>query len=405
MATGRTFRAFFSHAGHDARTDVALIDHCSVELEKRAKSRLQPHSLDVWRAENEIRAGQDWRETYLEAARDSHFLIVVLTPGWMASKHCRAEYNEFRKIEKTLPRGDYILPIVTREISELNLGTYDDDDMAVYNDLKRRQRKSLPVEDFLNMTGSQRDLAIEAIAGEFEAMIARRLAFERKAAARAVTRTPVARPAARAEPPRRTKKPIEFPAHDYLQDCKVFIEPRGPDATARQVFAQVDFVERLYILDAGKPIDFGVYRVTLALSNEGPGRIERAQSLENHRVGTHDTYYLDRSNADKILVQADAPDENGRLGEQALQPCVYDNYHATIAVASPEVEADKLRARIEVSVSTEGLCFPGARAGPGSPRLGKLADAVLARFIEKNLVLPDTRRAVREFPVTERGKK
>jgi hypothetical protein len=52
----------------------------------RMSKHLEKAGFDVWIDKMELQAGEDWRDAIDQAIRDSLALIVVLTPGAVASQ-------------------------------------------------------------------------------------------------------------------------------------------------------------------------------------------------------------------------------------------------------------------------------------------------------------------------------
>ncbi len=47
----------------------------------------------------EIKVSEDWRHRILQSLRNSHLLLIILTPNYLVSEHCKWELNEYLKYE------------------------------------------------------------------------------------------------------------------------------------------------------------------------------------------------------------------------------------------------------------------------------------------------------------------
>ena len=86
MKAHPTFRTFFSFAHHDAETDPKIITAFTVALERRVNAKLANARFEIWRDTDGLRTGDKWEPKLEEVLRDSHVLIVLLTPKWIESR-------------------------------------------------------------------------------------------------------------------------------------------------------------------------------------------------------------------------------------------------------------------------------------------------------------------------------
>ena len=117
---------------------------------------------------------------------------------------------------------------------------------------------------------------------------------------------------------------------DFVSSAEVVIDPKR-DERERGVYAQVDFVERLYVETSRARIEFGVRRAYVMVDNEGPGRLARTDHLRG--TATHrNARFVSLHDAPEAVSLCIDPD-TGRtcLADLALPPTPQENYLCQIA--------------------------------------------------------------------------
>jgi hypothetical protein len=191
------FQAFFSYAHADAELDPDLFEAFSAELEKRASALLVNGDIHIWRDTQKIRTGQKWDARIEEALRNSHLLIVMLSPKWLQSDYCRKEYQIFEEVEKSLPSAEFVFPLLVYGVEEEREYLVGDQ-REVFDSLMARQYKPMLAKNFLLMTPNQISAQVAAVAEEIRAPI--KLLRRRPASAPSIAPTVVV-PAPAPPPP------------------------------------------------------------------------------------------------------------------------------------------------------------------------------------------------------------
>ena len=105
------------------------------------------------------------------------------------------------------------------------------------------------------------------------------------------------------------------------------------DGNERGVYAQIDFVDRLYVESARARIEFGVRRAYLSVANEGPGRL--ARSDHSHvTAARRNAQFVSLHDAPEAVSLCIDPDVGKTsLAELALPPTPRENYLCQIGTA------------------------------------------------------------------------
>lgn len=182
--------------------------------------------------------------------------------------------------------------------------------------------------NFLNLSRARRNTEIDKIADDIAGMIDRRRELETLSA-------PVG-----TRPPRRAGgQPREFSARaenyadvDFLRSSEVRVD-RAQSDRERGVYAQVEFVERLFVQGSKAYIEFGVRHAILSVTSASPGQLRQFDGFHVQDVDRAAYVSLhDFSDAIGVAMYASP----GRaLAELALPP-TNDNYWSQIATATPE---------------------------------------------------------------------
>jgi TIR domain-containing protein len=391
-----SFKGFFSYAHHDALTDPQLVDAFTKTLENRVNARLVNARFSIWRDVEGLRTGNIWNERIETQLRASDILIILLTPRWVDSEFCRKEYLIFEEVEAKREIGEYVAPILARALDQQEKH-FTSDQKDVYARLKSRQYQSVLAPDFLKLNEDARTLLIDKIADDVEAIVERRRELPDH-------HFSVSHPSRI----KRSKAAKEFDsaAHnfgdvDFISNVEVNIE-RPRDERDRSIYAQVDFLGKLYVQGVHGRIEFGVQRAYLSIENNGPGVLSQTDEI---RVNSHnnDVYYVTRHEAPQaICICIDPGSDKPVLAELALPPASNENYWSRVASATRDVKADQLSAELIVTLSTEGLYLVDYSGQEPSQSTQNRIKAIMSIAARKDQSVNETGRICRPIPVKER---
>ncbi len=378
----QTFKGFFSYAHLDATTSPGLVDALTVDLKDLVSAKLLNASLAIWQDRTHLRTGDRWDPAIEDELRHSDILIVLFTPSWIQSDLCRKEYLVFEEVEVAYGGGGYVVPILVRSV-EHQERYLTPAQRPVYESIRERQYFPMLAPDFLARDKDGRRAALEKIADDVVGILERRrdLAGQPAAAERP---SPRRRTAAEPEFSRSVQ---DFEKVDFVSNEEVVI-----DRQAGEVYAQVDFVERLAVASSkGNSIVFSVRQAYLNVENHGPGCLSQADDLRdpNSRQNAFFVRLYDLPNAISICI--DPVSGKTGLAELALPPARNENRLSRIATANGEVGAANLTAELRVALDATGLRLP---EGPG-PRVDQSKRSQI-----KALILEVARK---RYEVTEAG--
>jgi TIR domain-containing protein len=397
MASTRLFRAFFSYAHEDAEAYPLLVAALTSELEQRVNVRLVSDRFEIWRDQEGIRTGDRWNRRIEAQLRASDILIVLLTPRWIGSAHCRQEYDLFEAVESERMVGDsvtgYVAPIVAREI-ERQRTSLSEEAACIYGRIMDRQGRPASPSLFLKRDHAGRDAILEQIADDIEGMILR---------CRGLAATIA--PSDSATPRRRRDHDPtahSFDEYDFVASAEVLINKDKGDGR-RSLYAQVDFTERLYVEGGGARVEFGVRCAYWAFRNGGPGKLLQADELKN-RPGRRNAYYLTRrSEPDTIVVCIEPEAGRSALAELALPPSASENRLAKVATAPFDVAIDQLTSQLEVKLGAEGLWIADGRGRAVSRRSAQWIEAIMTVAATRDMSVLTTGRLSRAVLIEERA--
>jgi cobaltochelatase CobT len=102
---------FLSYSAFDEEHDRGRLSALCSRLKEEV--RLQTgEEVSIWRDREEIKGGDNWRETIEQQLRDSDILIAFITPSYLNSRFCRQEITQFLDKEKDQKRKGLIVPII-----------------------------------------------------------------------------------------------------------------------------------------------------------------------------------------------------------------------------------------------------------------------------------------------------
>lgn len=112
--------AFMSYARFDDQHDDGQLTAFRERL--AAEIRVQTgEEFAIFQDRTDIAWGQNWQRRIVETLDAVTLLLVIMTPGFFRSPHCRAEAEQFLDRERRLGRDDLILPVYyisTRQIDD-----------------------------------------------------------------------------------------------------------------------------------------------------------------------------------------------------------------------------------------------------------------------------------------------
>jgi hypothetical protein len=351
MGKGVTFRAFFSYAHLDAEADPKLIEALTTALELRTNVQLVNDSFEIWRDTEELRLGDKWEPRIEEVLRGSDILIILLAPRWLGSKNCRKEYDIFKQVEAARGTADftagYIATILAREVKD----ALTTEQTAILASIQERQYQRVLATDFLTQPKSKRDKILSEIADDICGII------ERRRASRDRAHVPQKTTHRRGALTEFDIRAVNYEEIDFVSNAEVLLDRRKIGESG--VYAQVDFVPRLYVQRAHGRVEFGVRRARMTIVNGGPGELTKVRELKGGEA-QRAWYVTYHETPNAITVQMDPQPGSPSIAELALPPSENENYLSRIAGATEEVATDRLSAELRVTLNVEGLYLPEA---------------------------------------------
>jgi hypothetical protein len=381
VAEVERFQGFFSYAHLDAEIDPKLVAALTTRLEKRVTRKLINARFAIWRDGANLRTGVRRDERIGDAVRASQVFIVLMTPKWFESSYCRKEYRIFVQVEQELGRGtgvnEYVVPLLAHTIEE-QIRHLKQEQRQTYDDLNSRQYKKVIAADFLALTEGQQEAVIDEIADDIEGMI-ERLRYRSSPSDRAY----------RAPAPRQAKRayefgvpPLNFSDVDYVSAAEILIEARKGHEP-RGVFADLRFVERLYVITDKARVEFSVRLAYLSLGDSGTKKLARNPEWE--RFSTNGSVCYVSYKADPEAITVCIRPEPGRTGlaELPLPPAEKENVLSMPAIAAPDVDIGRIRAHLRVSFRAGDLFVVGEDSRKPSAALGRKIAAIMSVLAAK----------------------
>jgi class 3 adenylate cyclase len=190
---------------------------------------------------------------------------------------------------------------------------------------------------------------------------------------------------------------------DFVSSAEVFID-QHQDGKERGVYAQVYFVERLYVESPRARIEFGVRRAYVSVGNNGSGRLTRADHLRAGPTRRNVQFVSLNDMPEAVSLCIDPDPGRTSLAELALPPTPRENYLCQIATATAEVETEQLQAELRVSLDVEGLYLADDIAPLVSSKKKKQIEAIVAVAAKKNFHRIANGEIRRPLEVRERGR-
>jgi hypothetical protein len=392
MSQQGTFVGFFSYAHHDKKTDPELIEALTTDLENRVNAKLTNATFTIWRDDSNIRTGEKWAESIVRAVETADIFIILLSPKWIDSDWCRREYETFEVTEVT--RGfEYVAPLMARDISRQShhLTT---DQKSVLERLERRQYATISAINFLQLQKHERTAVIDKVADDIEGMIER---------ARTTRPSGDAPDLSKPRQPRPLREfrgvPHNYSDVDFVSTGEVVLRRR--DASAIDIYAQIDFIERLYVQGQYGRVEFGVRRAYLLLESDESGKLSRSRELSSSRESW--AYYVKMQDAkiDTIGICIDPTPGKVTLSDLSLPVSDGENRYSHVATADGNMSAENIYAELSVSLTPTDLMLVGERPGSFTPAARAKIEAIMAIATAKAQTIDSAGRIKRFVEVLE----
>ena len=389
------FKGFFSYSHHDLLTDPKLIQALTTSLERRVTGKMTNASFEIWR-DMDLGAGEKWNKSIEDAIQGSNIFIILITPKWFESAYCRKEYQIFADVEDGVGVGEYVVPLLAKTI-EKQIKNFDSAQMNAYISLNERQYKQIIAADFLALSEDKREELIDAIADDIEGMIER---LRQRSSVIKNKQIPIVQPARPV--PVYDVHPHNFNEVDFVSAAEVLVEPPEGNKT-RAVFAQISFIERLYVRSAMGRVNFGVRRAYLSIDDGGSGKLSRNEEWADASPNGASVYYVNyRDMPHAITVCINPTPGKKSLSELPLPPAKNENYLSKPAVAAADADISNIRAYLSVSFCVEGLHIAGEDWRKPSPAVTKKIAAIIGVYTNKEKLEENLSFARRSIPVRER---
>jgi hypothetical protein len=390
MSDIKSFKGFFSYALKDNVTDPDLVLAFTSRLQSHVNAKLVNAEFLIFRDVNQLRTGDYYDVAIEHELRTADVFIALLTPSWIESDYCRKEIRIFEEMEKSRTVGEYVVPVLARSIEsqEQHLTA---EQMRVFKALKRRQFFAADAVDFAKANDARQKILIEKLADDIVGMIERlRILAESPD-------DPGMAPVKHAPSREFSLAAHNFSKIDFVSGAEVLLET-SKGVTESDVYAQIDFIERLYVQGKTGRIEFGVRRAFLILSQED-GTLSEVADFKSRSLGRN-TYYVRRrdiSNAVSICI--DPPGTKTTLAELSLPPSPGTNYHSHVAIANISPISGAVRAELRVSLGSEGIQILDAERKEPSLSTQKKIEAIMKVAVVKNRWTTSRGEIRRHIPV------
>lgn len=131
--------AFWSYARHDDEASDGLLG----DLRKALLTELRVQTAETFTIHEDrdtVLWGEAW-ETRIENLVDaSSFFIPIISPGFLASEHCRNEFQIFLRRQQELGRTDLILPIYFVDVPQIEQEDLRDPDDVIIQAISDHNR-------------------------------------------------------------------------------------------------------------------------------------------------------------------------------------------------------------------------------------------------------------------------
>jgi CRP-like cAMP-binding protein len=122
--------AFMSYARFDDLHDDGKLTAFRERLAAEVRAQTG-QKFAIFQDRADIAWGENWQQRIVQALDNATLLLVIITPGFFHSPHCRAEVQQFLDRERQLGRDDLILPVYYIKTPEIDdPGRRADDPLA-----------------------------------------------------------------------------------------------------------------------------------------------------------------------------------------------------------------------------------------------------------------------------------
>ncbi|ESW73472.1 toll/interleukin-1 receptor domain-containing protein [Mesorhizobium sp. C277A] len=166
------YQGFFSYAHSDAAADPDLVEAFTRQLELRVSNKFTNAKFAIWRDTENIRIGERWNAKIESAINSSDIMILLLSPKWVESDYCRKEYLPFKAVELNKSVGEYVAPLLVREIAGQKKHFTEEQNETVL-EIEQRQYVETLAASFVDLTKDQRTSLVEQIADDIAGMVER----------------------------------------------------------------------------------------------------------------------------------------------------------------------------------------------------------------------------------------
>lgn len=394
-----TFRCFFSYAHHDQATDPAMVTALTQELELRVNANLANARFEIWQDTHQLRTGARWNDRIEAALRASDMMIVLLSPRWIESEYCRKEYLIFEEVERQVAVGEYVAPLMARSLTtqEPHL---DANQREVLQSLMQRQYHRLIATEFLQLTASQRAVTIDRIADDLLAMIERRRILPPSSLGRGAGRSVTTRPARRRKP-EFSPLPINYEQVDPVIALDLILRPdSGGGCGGEDIYAQVEFHERLFIETRKARVDFSIRRAHLTIFSPEGETLTPCDDF-GRTPNTNVFYVTRRDMPDALCLSIQPPSGREGLGHLTLPVTAGENRLARVGSASPDHPGGTIKGELSYTLSTTDIYILGSSLSHLSHQTRMQLEHIIEIALQKHVGMTD--RTVRKPVVSMAG--
>lgn len=111
-----TINGFFSYSRIDWDADQETFSNLVSKIETQSRAAHGSREFSLWRDENGLRWGVDWRSRLHQQIDATNLFFVLLSPSWIKSEICREELSAFLKREADQSWTGRVFVVQIREI-------------------------------------------------------------------------------------------------------------------------------------------------------------------------------------------------------------------------------------------------------------------------------------------------
>jgi TIR domain len=109
---------FFSCSHRDVEYSQGALSHLRAQICNELRVQLG-FDLKLWQDTRAIAEDEKWAGETKEAISEAVFFIPIVTPSWVANRHCRLEFEAFLDREQALGRMDLVFPLLYARVPAL----------------------------------------------------------------------------------------------------------------------------------------------------------------------------------------------------------------------------------------------------------------------------------------------